>query len=83
MDPFLHIGITLASFNLFGKMPVEKERLIILERGRDNSPFRADRILDSILKGPEDLAGFREDIQPITSMESVGERKIEFPTGFF
>ena len=65
-------------------MPVEKERLIILERGRDIWPFRADRILDGILqKIPEDLPRFREDIQPITSMESVGERKIEFPTGFF
>ena len=36
-----------------------------------------------MLKGPEDFPRFREDIQAITSMESVGERKIEFPTGFF
>ena len=64
-------------------MPVEKERLIILEGERDISPFRADRILDGILKGPEDLPRFREDIQPITSMESAEERKIEFHTGFF
>ena len=56
LDPFLYIGITLESFKLFGKMPVGKERLIILERGTDISPFRADRILDGILKGPEDLS---------------------------
>ena len=62
LDPFLCIGITLASFKLFGKMPVEKERLIILERGTDISYFRADRILDGILKGPEDFPRFREDI---------------------
>ena len=55
LDPFLCIGVTLANFKLFGKMPVEKERLIILERGTDISPFRKDRILDGILKGPVDL----------------------------
>ena len=76
LDPFLCIGITLASFKLFGKIPVEKVRLIILERETDISPFRVDIILDGILKGPEDLPRFRDDIQPITSMESVGKKNL-------
>ena len=64
-------------------MSVEKERLIILERGTYISPFRADRILYGMLKRLEDLPRFREDIQLITSIESVGEKeKLSFPHDF-
>ena len=40
-------------------------------------------MLEGILKGPEYLLRLREDIQPMTSIESVEERNIEFATGFF
>ena len=83
MDPFLCIGITLAVFRFVGKIPVVKERLIILERGTEISAFIEDKILEGMLYGPVDLLVLREDIQSITSVESVGERKIEFSTGFF
>ena len=62
LDPFLCIGITLANFKLFGKIPVVKDKLIILERGTDISYFREDKILEGILKGPVDLLILKEDI---------------------
>ena len=82
-EPFLNTGITLAIFRFDGKIPVEKDKLIILKIGSKIECFNNVIMLEGILKGPVDLLRSREDMKFRTSSVSVGVINIEFATGFF
>ncbi len=57
-DPFLYIGITLATLNLSGTTPVEIEQLNIHSKGFEMTVANNFKILIGMLFGPVDLEDF-------------------------
>lgn len=78
----LCIGKTFASFSLFGKVPVEKLKLMINVRGMLISFLHSFRIFVGRLFGPFALLFFRELILSSTSFGLVGFRKNISGEGF-
>ena len=56
------MGITLASFRIVGKTPVENDKLQIVARWFDIWSWRRCKTLVGILLGPQDLLILRDDI---------------------
>ena len=75
-------GITLASFSLDGKIPVEKDKLMMSERKEEKVSRLEIIILYGILLGPEDLLSFKDFNTEEISSGVVGVIKKELAFRF-
>ena len=75
LDPFLNTGISLASLNRSGTMPVKNEAFKIICKGSDRARLRILRIETGILEGPTALQIFRFDISVSISSGVIGDKK--------
>ena len=78
---FLKIGITFTNFKADGKMPVSKDKLIMLVRMLAMSTNTRFKILVGILKGPVALLEEREMMVLAISSSETGLKKKEFVKG--
>ena len=83
LEPFLKIGMTFASLQLLGTIPVSNEALKMNSGGSETTLFNDFKIYTGRLEGPTAFPDFKLPITVSIFLVEVGDTKKLSSTGWF